>query len=176
MFANPKENLEKFGLSEGSVVADLGSGIGHYALEAAKMVGDGKVYAVEVQKDLLDKLKNEAIHEHLTNVEVIWGNIEKVGGTKIRDASCDVVIASNVFFQVEDREGFAKEVARIIKPTGRFLFIDWSDNFGGIGPSAQSIVKPATAKAFFEKQGFVIDREMPAGSHHYALVIRKKTL
>jgi ubiquinone/menaquinone biosynthesis C-methylase UbiE len=186
MFANPQENLEKFGLSPGLIVADLGAGTGHYALLAAKMVSgklaeggtgngaDGKVYAVDVQKDLLDKLKNEAIHQHITNVEIIWGNVEKLGGTKLRDASCDVVIASNIFFQLEDRDGFAKEVARILKRDGRFFFIDWSDSFGGIGPTAQLVVKPAEAKAFFEKRGFTIDREVSAGSHHYGLIIRKK--
>ena len=176
MFANPQENLEKLGLSDGAIVADLGAATGHYALLAAQMVGEGKVYAVDVQKDLLDKLKNEANRQHITNVEVIWGNIEKVGGTKIKDASCDVAIASNVFFQIEDREGFAKEVARILKPTGRLFFIEWLDSFGGIGPTAQTVVKPATAKDFFEQHGFVIDRDVPVGSHHYGLVIRKKTL
>ena len=178
MFANPKDNLEKFGISPGLIVADLGSGTGHYSFAAARMVSgdgkEGKVYAVDVQKDLLDKLKNEAIREHLTNIEIVWGNIEKVGGTKLRDASCDVVIASNVFFQVEDREGFAKEVARILKPTGRFFFIDWSDSFGGIGPTPSTVVKQSEAKTFFERYGFAVEKDVPVGSHHYGLVIRKK--
>ena len=83
-------------------------------------------------------------------------------------------IASNLFFQLEDRVGFAKEVARILKSTGRLLFIDWSDSFGGIGPASESVVKPAEAKAFFEKNGFMIERNLPVGSHHYGLIIRKK--
>ena len=174
MFSNPQENLEKFSLSHGAIVADLGAGTGHYALLAAKMIGDGKVYAVDVQKDLLDKLKNEANRQHVSNVEVIWGNVEKLGGTKIKDGICDVVIAANIFFQLEDHEGFAKEVSRILKPKGRLFFIDWSDSFGGIGPQAQAVVKQGDAKAFFEKHGFTIDREIPVGSHHYGLVIRKK--
>ena len=178
MFANPQENLEKFGLSPGTIVADLGAGSGHYAFAAAKMVKgmemEGKVYAIDVQKDLLDKIKNEANREHLTNIEIIWGNAEKIGGTKLKEASVDAVISSNIFFQVEDRETFAKEIARILKPNGRLLFIDWSDSFGGIGPKADVIVKEDQAKSFFEKNGFVIERGIQAGSHHYGLVIRKK--
>lgn len=178
MFANPQENLEKLGLSPGTIVADLGAGAGDYAFVAAKMVGgmemEGKVYAIDVQKDLLDKIKNEANREHLTNIEIIWGNAEKIGGTKLRDASVDVVIASNIFFQVEDRESFAKEIARILKKTGRLFFIDWSDSFGGIGPKADAVVTEDQAKTFFEKNNFVIERDVPVGSHHYGLVIRKK--
>ena len=178
MFANPQENLEKFGLSPGTIVADLGAGAGDYAFVAAKMVKgmemDGKVYAIDVQRDLLDKIKNEANREHLNNIEIIWGNAEKTGGTKLREASVDAVIASNIFFQVENRETFAGEIARILKPKGRLFFIDWSDSFGGIGPKAEAVVTESQAKAFFEQNGFVIERDVSVGSHHYGLVIRKK--
>lgn len=178
MFTNPRENLEKFGLSAGAIVADLGAGTGDYAFIAAKMVGGmvagGKVYAIDVQKDLLDKIKNEADREQLKNIEIIWGNAEKLGGTKLRDTSVDVVIASNIFFQIEDRETFAKEIARILKRTGRLFFIDWSDSFGGIGPHADAVVTEREARIFFERNGFTIERDVPVGSHHYGLVIRKK--
>jgi len=178
MFANPQEILEKFGISPGTIVADLGAGTGHYALAASKMVKgkdiDGKVYAIDVQKDLLDRLKNEANREQLTNLEIIWGNAEKVGGTKLRDDSVDVVIASNIFFQIEEKENFAKEIARILKSNGRLLFIDWSGASKGIGPHANMVVTESQAKDFFEKNGFAVERSVPAGSHHYGLVIRKK--
>lgn len=178
MFANPRENLEKFGLSPGTIIADLGAGAGDYVFAAAKMIGGaemgGKVYAIDVQKDLLDKIKNEANREKLDNVEIIWGNAEKIGGTKLRNESVDVVIASNIFFQVENRETFAREVARILKSKGRIFFIDWSDPFGGIGPHAGAVVPESQAKTFFEKNGFQIEKNIPVGSHHYGLILRKK--
>ena len=178
MFANPRENLGKFGLSPGSFVADLGAGAGDYAFVAAKMVSgkemDGKVYAIDVQQNLLDRIKNEANCEHLNNIEIIWGNAEKIGGTKLRDASMDAVIASNIFFQVENRENFAKEIARILKSKGRLFFIDWSDSYGSIGPKTDAVVTESQAKTFFENNGFIVEKDVPVGSHHYGLVIRKK--
>ena len=67
-------------------VADLGAGSGHYTLAAAKKVGEsGRVYAIEVQKDLLTRIKNLAQTEHINNVEVIWGDVENRGGTKLKD-------------------------------------------------------------------------------------------
>ncbi len=178
MFANPQHNLEKFSLSPGTIVADIGAGTGYYALLAAQMVRGqemgGKVYAIDVQKDLLDRLKNEANREHITNLEIVWGNAEKLGGTKLKDASVDVVIASNVFFQIEDRETFAKEIARILKTKGRLFFIEWSNSFNGIGPHKEAIVPEPQAEGFFKKNGFTVERKVPVGSHHYGLVIRKK--
>jgi ubiquinone/menaquinone biosynthesis C-methylase UbiE len=178
MFANPEENLEKFGISPGTIVADIGAGTGHYALAAAKMVKglemEGKVYAIDVQKDLLDRLKNEANREHLTNLEIIWGNAEKVGGTRLKDSSIDVVIVSNIFFQVEDRVNFAKEIYRILKGNGRVLFIDWSESYGGIGPHKDAVFAENQARDFFETNAFLIEKGLSVGSHHYGLVLRKK--
>jgi len=72
---------------DGMKVADVGAGSGFYSLEAARKVGSsGRVYAIDVQKNLLERLRSQAISEGLGNVEVVWGNAEKIGGTKVREA------------------------------------------------------------------------------------------
>ena len=61
MFSDPEKNIEQFSLGKGMHVADFGTGSGFYALAAAEAVGEtGRVYAIDVQKDLLEKLKKEA--------------------------------------------------------------------------------------------------------------------
>src|SRR3989344_851173 len=125
MFANPVKILRMFGLQENAVVADLGAGTGFYAVAAGEMVPKGKVYAVEVQKDFLPTIKNKAREAGLNNVEALWGDVEKIGGTHIGDNIVDAVIASNIFFQVEDKNNFIEEIKRILKPSGRVLLIDW---------------------------------------------------
>ena len=113
MFSDPVKNLKAFDLREDMIVADLGAGSGFYAIPAAKMVPKGKVYAVEIQKDYLTTIKNKAAEAHLGNLECLLGDIEKIGGTKIKDQIIDAVILSNVLFQVEDREKLIKESKRI---------------------------------------------------------------
>ncbi|OHA17556.1 MAG: hypothetical protein A2836_03590 [Candidatus Taylorbacteria bacterium RIFCSPHIGHO2_01_FULL_45_63] len=174
MFTDPQKNIEALGLAPGMHVADLGAGSGFYVLEAAKRVGDsGRVYAVDVQKDLLQKIKNRAGLEHLFNIEVIWGNVEKIGGTKLKEGSMDLVIASNILFQVEAKNDFIGEAKRILKPKGRVFLIDWSDSFGGMGPAKEAVVLPKDARRLFEAGGFVFEREIKAGDHHYGLVFKK---
>ncbi len=171
MFSDPQKNLRQFGLQHGMSVADLGAGSGFYTLEAAKLIGNGqKVYAVEVQRDLLEKLKNTAKQQHLNNVEVIWGNIETIGGTKLRDASVDRVIASNVLFLVEHRDNFCLEIKRILKPSGKVLLIDWSES-SAFGP--RNFIGRVLAQALFEKAGFVLESTISAGDHHYGLIFKK---
>ncbi|MDP2788916.1 MAG: class I SAM-dependent methyltransferase [bacterium] len=173
MFADPVSNLKQFGLRENMIVADLGAGTGFYSVAAGKIVQRGKVYAVEVQKDFLPTIKNKAKEAHLNNVECFWGNIEKIGGTKIKDAVVDAVIASDILFQVEGKEKFIEEIKRILKPGGKVLLIDWSDAFSGMGPNSKMLVPKETARKIFEGKGFIWKRDINAGSHHYGMILEK---
>jgi ubiquinone/menaquinone biosynthesis C-methylase UbiE len=175
MFSDPVQIIEKCSIHPGLNIADLGAGSGHFSLAAAKaMHTSGRVYAVDVHKDLLSKLKNHAAHEGLHNIEVIWGDIEKLNGTKLREFSIDLCFLCNVLFQVEDKKGLITEVKRILKPTvGRVLLVDWAESFGGTGPTKEMVVKKEKALEFFEKAGFHLDREIPAGAHHYGLIFKK---
>ena len=172
MFTDPVKNLKVFGLRESNIVADLGAGTGFYSIPAGRIVGRGKVYAIEIVQDFLDVIKNKVKEAGLSNVEIIWGNVEKKGGTGIGDSIVDAVIASNVFFQVEDKEQFVLEVKRILKPGGRVLLIDWSEDSFVIGPKKS--VPFDKAREMFEGKGFVFERDINAEAHHYGMILVKK--
>jgi len=171
MFTNPEQNILRLGLSEGMRVADFGAGSGFYSKAASEKVGySGKVYAIEVQKDLVKKLESELKNWGISNVECIWGDIERRYGTKVSDHSMDAVIVSNVLFQAEDKLGLAEEVGRVLKKGGKVLLIDWSDSFGGMGPTPQSIIKETEARELFEKKGFKFEESISTSPHHYGII------
>ena len=174
MFSDPQKNVEQCGIQAGMEIADLGAGSGFYTLTAAKaLISTGRVYAVDVQKDLLTKIKNAAVSQGLYNVEVIWGDIEKPSGTHLRESSIDLAFLSNLLFQLEDKQSTISEVKRILKPGGRVLIVDWMDSFGGIGPKPEKVFLKTAAVEMFEKNGFHLDREISAGSHHYGIIFKK---
>src|SRR3989344_9131478 len=168
MFADPVKSLKGLGLRENDIVADLGAGTGFYSIAAGHVVEKGKVYAVEVQKDFLETIKHKVKEANLSNVEVIWGNVEKLGGTKIGDGVVDAVIASNILFQVEDKENFILEIKRILKQKGRVLLIDWSESSFMNGTN---IISKDKARIMFEKKGFLLEREINAGDYHYGMIL-----
>jgi ubiquinone/menaquinone biosynthesis C-methylase UbiE len=171
MFANPEQNITKLGLSEGMRLADFGAGTGAYSKAASSRVGTtGKIYAVEVQKELVKKLDDEKKKWGLSNVECIWGNIEKRGGTKIADQSMDAVVISNVLFQAEDKLGMIDEAKRILKKNGKVLCIDWADSFGGMGPNKEHVISKEKAEELFVKRGFKVLENISAGAHHYGII------
>ncbi len=186
MFIKPEEIIKNFEIRPGMVVADFGSGSGHYVLAVAKkMNNSGIVYAIDIQKNILEALKSEATKQHLTNVDIIWADIESKEGTKLASGTLDFAIASNILFQISDKIALAKEIFRTLKNGGRTAVIDWSASGparnasrsdagkGGFGPAPKSLVAKKEAERIFMQEGFLEEREFPAGDNHYGIIFKK---
>jgi len=175
MFSDPEKNIEQFNLAKGSYVADLGAGSGFYSFASAKVVGEsGRVYSLDIQKDLLEKIKKESALRHLGNIEIIWADLEHLGGTKLRESSMDAVVMANILFQLSLKDNTVLEVKRILKNNGKVLLIDWLSSFGGIGPQPKDVLSKEKAEEIFAKNGFVVEKEFAAGAQHYGIIFRKK--
>ena len=171
MFADPATNVAKLGVIDGHKVIDLGAGSGFYSIEVAKKVGaSGRVYAVDVQKNLLERLRTVASNQGIKNIEVVWGNAENIGGTKLREAIADRVIASNILFQIEKPDEFCLEIKRVLKPGGKVLIVDWS---GVTTLSPKTIFPAVKTQTLFEKNGFKLENSFNAGDHHYGLIFTR---
>ena len=175
MFANPKKNIAQLGLREGMRVADFGAGAGHYLKPLSEQVGiTGKVYGIEVQKDMVKKLESQIKEWGISNVECIWGDIERDGGTKIAKHSMDAVVVSNVLFQVSDKLGLIDEVKRVLKPDAKVLLVDWSESFNGMGPAPMHVVSEKQAEDLFEGRGFILTEKISSSDHHYGIIFTYK--
>jgi len=171
MFSNPEKNMSELMLREGMLVADLGAGSGFYSKSASEHVGHtGHVYAVEVQKDMVKKLESDLRTWGISNVDCIWGDIEKSGGTKIASHTIDRVIISNVLSQAEDKLGLVDEAKRILKSDGLILLIDLADSLGGSGIMPSHIVPESRAIELFNKRNLKVQKKISAGDHQYGII------
>lgn len=169
MFLTPEHLVEKLYLKAGDRVADFGAGVGAYTLALSSSVTDtGKVFAVDVNRDLLSTLEGTAQKMGYLNIETIWADLES--NTFIEACSLQAVVLSNVLFQTEHPEQVVQEVARVLMPKGSCLCVDWSASHGGVGPHPSHVINEERAEALFTKLGFSIGERLPAGDFHYAFI------
>lgn len=172
-FLNPKDTVLQMGLREGMKVADLGVGSGHYAVVASHLVGEtGRVYAIDIQEDILLRLKDDLRRLGRKNVDTVWGNIEKTGGTKLKDHAVDAVILSNVLFQLDEKDKAIAEVKRILAPQGKLLVVDWAGAYEGAGPEHERVVREHDAERMFIDAGFYKVKAFHTGAHHYSILFQ----
>ena len=175
-FAHPGKNIESFHIEPNSVVADFGAGSGAYTFEIAKRLhGEGTVYAIDVQQDLLRRIKNEAHAKGLSTIQTIWGDIARENGTRLAPSSVDTVLMSNVLFQLEQPKHAFDEARRILKLGGCLIVIDWSDSFKNMGPTKQHVFDREQALESASISGFTKTEQFATGAHHYGLVFQKST-
>lgn len=174
MFLNPEEIIINFEIRHGMIVADFGSGSGHFVMAVAKkLAGTGVVYAIDVQKNLLEALKSKAEKDSLSNVEIIWADIEGKEGTKLASCSVDFAILSNILFQVDNKESVAKECFRVLRNGGRAAVIDWTKMIAVAGLTGGKVVARQEAERIFLQEGFIEGKDFSAGDNHYGIMFRK---
>lgn len=169
-FGGPENSIKQSGIQDGTMIADFGCGTGAYTLALSKLFRSSHIFAIDVQKPLLDHLMSEAHREHLNNIETIWADIEKHGGSKLRDQSVDWVVLSNTLFLSEHKDIVLKEAHRVLKRNGKLCFFEWTGSYGGMGPLPEQVITQEQAAVLFEQAGFKIDHTFEAGTHHYGLI------
>jgi len=174
-FAHPHRNIDALGIRPGQTIVDFGAGSGAYVFAIAeRLKGMGHIYAVDVQQELLRRIKNESHKRGYKNVEIIWSDLEKPNSSMIADTHADLVLISNLLFQVDAKEAVLAEAWRILNKAGTLAVIDWSDSFGGMGPIKKDVVKKEKAIELAERAGFDHVGDFDAGAHHYGLLFQLK--
>lgn len=172
---DPFKVLEAAGIRSGMKVADFGCGtLGHYVFPAAHLVGpEGRVYAVDILKSVLNGIESRAKMESISNVDSVWGDIERVNGVKIPDNSLDIGMLINNLFMSKQKDAMMKECVRTVKPGGRFVVIDWRPAGVNFGPDSAVRVTPEEAKALATGAGLQIEKDIDPGQYHYGFICVK---
>lgn len=174
MFLNPEEIIKELNLDEGMIVADFGCGAGFYSIPAARRVGSsGRVYALDVRKEMLDVVRSQSRQAHLLNIETVRADLEELHGSNIKDQTVDRVIISNILFQVDKKTELIAEAYRILKSRGLVIVVEWAKGAGISIPPSTSLISKETTSELFVSSGFMMEKEFSAGDKHYGLIFRK---
>src|SRR3972149_9691118 len=107
-FLNPAEILGKIKLRNDMVAVDFGCGSGGWVLPLAKILEkspsdskQGRIYAIDVLEEPLSALKSSVEFQKISNIIIVRSNVEDKNGAKIQDGVADLVLMTNLLFQVD---------------------------------------------------------------------------
>ena len=109
-------------LAPGDIAADVGAGEGEWTLGLAEAVGPtGRVYATEVDLELIEELRELAVEKELETVTVVEGDQESTG---LPESCCDAILLRMVYHHFTDPAAMRADLARALRPGGRLAVID----------------------------------------------------
>ncbi|AKP53403.1 class I SAM-dependent methyltransferase [Cyclobacterium amurskyense] len=148
---NTKLTISKLPISENSKVADVGAGSGFYTFRIADKVPKGKVYAVDIQKEALNYIKNKAEKQKVDNVIPVLGT-EK--SPNLPENTLDLVIMVDVYHELAFPKEMLLNIKKSLNPTGKLLLIEYrgEDPKVAIKPLHKMTVKQV--KKELEANGF----------------------
>lgn len=107
----------------GQTVCDMGCGNGFYTLPLAKLVGDqGKVVAVDIQREMLLLLKDRSAAENVSNIELVHGSVVD---PQLKPSSVDLVLMVDVYHEFSHPEQMLKAIRASLKPAGRVALVEF---------------------------------------------------
>ena len=172
-FLSPEKILDQLELTENMSGAEFGCGTGHWAIELAKRLTDGTVYAIDIQESVLSALRSRAEREYVTNLRTRQGDLSQLRGSSLPDKGMDVVLIPNMLFQVENRKAVIEEAKRVLRQEGIIVVIDWKKE--KMLTLDQGCTPTTEIKKISLDLGLEIIKEFSAGSHHWGLILRQKT-
>lgn len=169
----PDEVINAMDLKGGETIADVGCGSGYYTRRLAKAVGEnGKVYAVDVQPEMIEIMKSLAERENLENIVPVLG---ETADPKLPAESVDWILLVDVYHEFQDPEPMLEALRRSLKPDGRVALLEYraeGDSARHIKPDHRMSVRQVLAE--WSPAGFeLVDLMEFLPTQHY-FVFKKK--
>lgn len=173
-FVDPGTVVGQLSVAPGSIVADFGCGSGYFSFEFAKRVGkDGAVYALDVLPSALEAVTSHAKTLGIQNVMAKRVNLENEQGSGLSGSYVDWVVLKDVLLQNQKKDVLLREVARVLKPGGQALVMEWNPDESLVGPEKSMRIGKEELKTLLGKAGLTVSSELSVGGFHYAFIVKK---
>ena len=158
----PDVALDVLKIAKGSAVADVGAGSGFITERLARRVGPtGKVYANDVQPQMLEMLKRRLDRRKITNVEIVQGAIDD---PRLPKESVDLELLIDVYHEFSQPQAMLRRLREALKPAGRLVLLEYRKEDPSIPIRFEHKMTVAEAKLEVEAEGFTlakVDESLP---------------
>jgi ubiquinone/menaquinone biosynthesis C-methylase UbiE len=169
MAFDPKQVINELPLKEDMIAADFGCGSGGWTIPLAKRLKEGVVFAIDILQGPLSVLEGKLSREEIANVKVMKENIEQ--GVSLKDKRVDLVLMTNLLFQLDKKEKALEEAKRVLAKKGTLIITEWSSD----SPLSPKIKKMSEkeVKKLAEEFNFKLKEEFQAGMYQFGFIYQK---
>ena len=158
----PDLALNILNVAKGSSVADVGAGSGYWTVKLAERVGpSGRVFATDLQPQMLDILGPRLTARGITNVTLVQGAVDDA---RLPPASVDLELMVDVYHELSQPQAILRSLRTALKPGGRLVLLEYRKEDPSIPIKFEHKMSVAEAKLEVEHEGFTlaaVDEKLP---------------
>jgi SAM-dependent methyltransferase len=153
----PDEILDALHLAPTARIADLGAGTGYFSVRIAKRIPEGKLFAVDIEPDMLRYLRERAHRDHLSVLVPILASAESPNLPE----AVDLVLLVDTYHHIDDRITYFAKLRDALRPNGRLAIVDFKADAPN-GPPPEHRISPEKVTAELAAAGY-----LPVASHQF---------
>ena len=169
---HPDQALDELKIAKGSIVAEVGAGVGYMSWRLAARVGPvGRVYANDIQPEMLELLKKNMAERHIANVVPVLGEPDD---PKLPLGQMDLVLLVDVYHEFEQPQRMLGHIRESLKPDGRLVLLEYraEDPRVPILPLHKMTVDQV--KVELEPEGFRLDQVIETLPRQHIIIFKRK--
>jgi len=168
---HPNAALDAIGVRPGMIVADIGAGTGYFTLRLARRVGpSGKVYANDIQPEMLRMLRQNAARANLSNIETVLGSETD---PKLPDHALDLILLVDVYHEFSQPQRMLRKMREELKTDGRLVLLEYRKEDPGIPIRSEHKMSVAEVRTETEAEGFQLGQVIETLPRQHILILTK---
>jgi ubiquinone/menaquinone biosynthesis C-methylase UbiE len=170
---NPDRALDALQLKPGMTVGDVGAGTGYMSLKMARRVGpSGKVYAEDVQPEMLRRLRHNAAEAKLANVQTVLGS---EADPKLPAKALDLILLVDVYHEFSQPQKMLRKMREALKDDGRLVLLEYRKEDPSIPIRPEHKMSVQEVKLELEAEGFHLSQVIETLPRQHILILTKAT-
>jgi ubiquinone/menaquinone biosynthesis C-methylase UbiE len=164
--------LQNMDIRPEDIIADIGAGAGYHVFKMAKLASKGRIYAVDIQDEMLDEVRRKKVDGDVENVEAVKGS-EK--NTNLPENSLDKILMVDVYHEFSFPDQMMASIKKSLKPEGKVFLIEYRGEDPGV--PIKKVHKMTEQQAVLEMQaaGFQLEKNVTNLPWQHCMVFVKKT-
>ena len=170
MEENTSQLLKNLAVQPGTAIADIGAGSGYHSTLLSKMVGTGKVYAVDVEPEMIAYLKNRIKLEGHKNIIPVLSTEQKVS---LPANSIDIMLLVDVYHEFSFPYEMTLSMLEALKPSGKLVLVEFRAEDPNVPIKTIHKMSERQAVKEFKASGFLFEKNIGNLPWQHCLIFRK---